>query len=94
VHAVGHVEGVRLKLQRPSEPGRLMAQIVMRGFGERPLEVADSVRLQITSPVLEITAAFDSPLRLEGAFSHFTAEPWLAWEGDAPLILAQDPEII
>jgi hypothetical protein len=93
VQSTGHVGGVRLKLHRPAGFGLLLAQVVLRGFGEMPKEVASSGRVEIMSPTQEITALLEPPLNLSGAFLYITVEPWLVWEGNAPLVLAQQPEI-
>jgi predicted O-methyltransferase YrrM len=93
LHPSGRVEGVRLKLHRAAGPGLLLVQVVLRGFGETPREIASSGRVEITSPALEIIVPVEPPLALAGRFSHFTAEPWLVWEGDAALVLAQEPTV-
>jgi predicted O-methyltransferase YrrM len=87
------VAGVRLKLHRPAGFGLLLVQVVLRGFGETPAEIASSGRVEIMSPTQEITALLEPPLNLSGTFLYFTVEPWLVWEGNAPLVLAQQPEI-
>ena len=90
----GTINGIRLALADASGPGTLHLQIVLRGFGAQPAEVSATASLRLNHARDTVTVAFPSPLALEGAFTHFTVEPFLIWNGEKPLQLAQPPQTI
>ena len=89
----GEVRGVRIPLAASSGRGTLYVQIVLRGFGAQPAEVADgaSVALDDARGVVDVSLA--TPLSLTGKFALFSVEPCLIWEGEAPLRLAGESEV-
>ena len=87
------VDGVRVAVATMSRAGTLHVQIILRGFGAQPA-VADanaSVRLDGAQKIVEVPLA--GPLHLAGAFTHFTIEPCLIWQGEQPLRISGEPEI-
>ncbi len=88
-----YARGVYLKLHRPSGPGTLSVQIVMRGFGPQPSEVSGSASTRISTTSGEIKILLDQPLETHGTFSHVRAEPWFVWEAETPLLLSEAPQV-
>jgi predicted O-methyltransferase YrrM len=86
------VVGLRLKFAPPAEPGRLTAQVVLRGFGMVPAETTAEASVQVEAGAKELSVTLASPARVEGQFVYFTVEPWLIWHGTQPLQLVAAPE--
>ena len=89
----GYAGGARLRLHRPSGPGNLSMQVVLRGFGPQPCELSGSTGVRISAAKDEITLTLDQPLETHGVFSHFLAEPWFVWESESPLVLLEAPVV-
>jgi predicted O-methyltransferase YrrM len=92
--ADSRVNGIRLALNGSRGEGTLHAQVVLRGFGAQLAEVSGTGSLRLTAAPDTITIPLASPLSLTGAFTHFTVEPWLMWEGQQPLRLTQPPQVV
>jgi len=86
------VVGLRLKFAPPAEPGRLTAQVVLRGFGMVPAETTAEATLQVEAGAKELSVTLAPPAQVEGQFVYFTVEPWLIWHGAQPLQLLAAPE--
>jgi predicted O-methyltransferase YrrM len=86
------VVGLRLKLVPPSQPGRLMAQVVLRGFGAVPAETTGAASVQVEAGLQELSIELMQPAEVDGQFVYFTVEPWLIWHGAQPLQLLAAPE--
>jgi hypothetical protein len=65
---------------------------VLRGFLPGAEEVTMAA-LDIAKPG-KVNLLFAKPLKIEGSFVRCTAEPWLVWGGEAPLVLSEIPTII
>src|SRR3984957_8502170 len=85
------VKGLRMHAE--SAGGTLYAQCVLRGFGSPGAEVVTMAALDIAKPG-KINLLFAEPLKIEGSFARCTAEPWLVWSGQTPLVLTEIPTII
>jgi predicted O-methyltransferase YrrM len=81
-----------LRIHAESGGGTLHAQCVLRGFLPGAEEVTMAA-LDIAKPG-EVNLLFAKPLKIEGSFVRCTAEPWLVWSGQTPLVLAEIPTII
>jgi len=81
-----------LRIHAESGGGTLHAQCVLRGFLPGAEEVTMAA-LDIAKPG-EVNLLFAKPLKIEGSFVRCTAEPWLVWSGQTPLVLADIPAII
>jgi len=88
----GKVSGLRLKLAPPVQAGVLNVQVVLRGFGTVPGETTAQARVAVAAGMTELAATLTEPAALDGQFVYFTVEPWLIWQGAAPLQLLADPE--
>ena len=86
------VVGLRLKFAPPAEPGRLTAQVVLRGFGMVPAETTAEATVQVEAGAKELSVTLAPPAQVEGQFVYFTVEPWLIWHGAQPLQLLAAPE--
>jgi len=86
------VVGLRLKFAPPAEPGRLTAQVVLRGFGMVPAETTAETSVQVEAGAKELSVTLEPPAQVEGQFVYFTVEPWLIWHGAQPLQLLAAPE--
>jgi len=86
------VVGLRLKFAPPAEPGRLTAQVVLRGFGMVPAETTGEASVQVEAGAKELSVTLAPPAQVEGQFVYFTVEPWLIWHGAQPLQLLAAPE--
>jgi predicted O-methyltransferase YrrM len=84
------LRGLRINAQ--SGGGTLHVQCVLRGFLPGAEEVTMAA-LDIAKPG-KVNLLFAKPLQIEGSFARCTAEPWLVWHGETPLILAEIPTII
>src|SRR6185295_18062295 len=69
--ADGRINGLRLALAGGSGTGTLHVQIVLRGFGAQPAEVAATASLRLAQARDTVTVALASPLALTGDFTHF-----------------------
>jgi hypothetical protein len=85
------VKGLRIHAE--SAGGTLHAQCVLRGFGSPGAEVVTMAALDIAKPGMK-ALMFPKPLVIEGSFERCSAEPWLVWSGQTPLVLAESPTII
>jgi predicted O-methyltransferase YrrM len=79
------VTGLRVKLARPSGPGKLSAQVVLRGFGATLVEELGEASVAVMPGQTEIEVTLAPPARLDGMFAYHTIEPWLIWNGAEPL---------
>jgi predicted O-methyltransferase YrrM len=86
------VTGLRLKLVPPPQPGRLTAQVVLRGFGAVPAETTSAASVQVEAGLKELSITLTPPAQVDGQFVYFTVEPWLIWHGAQPLQLLAAPE--
>jgi predicted O-methyltransferase YrrM len=86
------VVGLRLKFAPPATPGRLTAQVVLRGFGMVPAETTGEAGVQVEAGTTELSVTLAPPAQVEGQFVYFTVEPWLIWHGAQPLQLLAAPE--
>jgi predicted O-methyltransferase YrrM len=84
------VKGLRIHAE--SGGGTLHAQCVLRGFLPGAEEVTTAA-LDIAKPG-KVDLLFAKPLKIEGSFARCSAEPWLVWSGQTPLVLAEIPTII
>jgi len=85
------VTGLLVRLVETCEPGTLHAQAVLRGFGRTQKEALAESSLRLTPRSGPVEIRFSRPVVLEGDYSHYTVEPWLIWEADRPLKLAEAP---
>ncbi len=85
------VKGLRIHAE--SGGGTLHAQCVLRGLGLSSAEEVTMAALDIATPGT-VDLMFPKPLVIEGPFERCTAEPWLVWSGQTPLVLAEAPAII
>ncbi len=85
------VKGLRIHAE--SAGGTLHAQCVLRGFGSAGAEAVTMAALDIVTPGM-VDLKFPQPLKIKGSFDHCSAEPWLVWSGQTPLVLAEIPTII
>jgi predicted O-methyltransferase YrrM len=85
------VKGLRMHAQ--SAGGTLHAQCVLRGFGSPSAEAVTMAALDIATPGT-VSLMFPEPLVVKGSFLRCSAEPWLVWSGQTPLVLAEIPTII
>jgi predicted O-methyltransferase YrrM len=88
------VVGLRLKFAPPTEPGRLTAQVVLRGFGMVPAETTAEAGVQVEAGAKELSVTLTPPAQVDGQFVYYTVEPWLIWHGAKPLQLLAAPEPI
>ena len=86
------VAGLRLKLAPPPQPGRLTAQVVLRGFGAMPAETTGEASVQVEAGATELSITLTPPAQVDGQFAYLTVEPWLIWHGAQPLQLLAAPE--
>ena len=89
------INGLRLQLQSPSRPGKLIVQIVFRGFGGTQLweTAADAtINLHPGAVTQSVDVAFSPPQQLADGCVYYTVESWLIWRGEEPLQLLQLPE--
>jgi predicted O-methyltransferase YrrM len=86
------VAGLRLKLVPPPQPGRLTAQVVLRGFGAMPAETTGEANVQVEAGATELSITLTQPAQVDGQFAYLTVEPWLIWHGAQPLQLLAAPE--
>jgi hypothetical protein len=92
-----------MTLASRASSGILTAQCVLRGFDRTLVEVVGetSVALGNTSPATsgpglerwDVEIRFSPTIALDGEFAHATVEPWLAWHGEASLLLAKPPAV-
>jgi predicted O-methyltransferase YrrM len=86
------VVGLRLNFAPSAEPGRLTAQVVLRGFGMVPAETTAEASVQVEAGAKELAVTLAPPAQVDGQFVYFTVEPWLIWHGAQPLQLLAAPE--
>jgi predicted O-methyltransferase YrrM len=82
-----------LRIHAAAAGGTLHAQCVLRGFGSPAAEETIMAALDIATPGT-VDLMFPQSLVIKGQFDRCTAEPWLVWSGQTPLILAEIPTIL
>jgi predicted O-methyltransferase YrrM len=87
------VSGMTLAITSRATSGTLTAQCVLRGFGRTLVEVVGETSLTLADTEQDVTIRFSPPIVLDGEFAHATVEPWLAWDGEAALLLAEPPAV-
>ena len=85
------VKGLRIHAE--SAGGTLHAQCVLRGLGSPSVEKVTMAALDIARPGTA-DLMFAESLKVAGSFARCSAEPWLVWSGQTPLVLAEIPTII
>jgi predicted O-methyltransferase YrrM len=85
------VSGMTLTIASSTASGTLTAQCVLRGFGRTLVEVVGETSLALEDAGRNIVVRFSEPIVLDGEFAHVTIEPWLAWQGETALLLAEPP---
>ena len=86
------VVGLRLKFVPPPQPGRLTAQVVLRGFGAVPAETTGEASVPVEGGAKELSITLDQPAQVDGQFAYCTVEPWLISLSHQPLQLLAAPE--
>jgi hypothetical protein len=87
------VSGMRLTGADDASSGTLTAQCVLRGFSRTLVEVVGETSLALPGAERDVVVQFSPPIALDGQFAHVTVEPWLAWDGEATLLLAKLPAV-
>jgi hypothetical protein len=64
-----------------------------RRFGLVGAEEVTMAALDIATPGT-VDLMFPEPLVIKGSLERCSAEPWLVWSGQTPLVLAEIPTII
>jgi hypothetical protein len=82
-----------LRIHATAAGGTLHAQCVLRGFGSPAAEETIMAALDIATPGT-VDLIFPHPLEIKGSFERCSAESWLVWSGQTPLVLAKIPAII
>jgi predicted O-methyltransferase YrrM len=82
-----------LRIHAETGGGTLYAQCVLRGLGSVGAEEVTMAALAVATPGT-VDLMFPKPLVIKGPFERCTAEPWLVWSGQTPLVLAEIPTII
>jgi predicted O-methyltransferase YrrM len=86
------VTGLRLSLAEPRARGTLHVQCILRAFSDTRIdEIVGSAFCKIDGSTDKIDVAFPAPIAAEPVFARYQVEPWLIWQGDAPLALASPP---
>jgi predicted O-methyltransferase YrrM len=86
------VAGLRLSLGAPRQAGTLHVQCILRAFSDTRIdELVASASCTIDGGLDELGIAFAQPLAAQRCFQRFLVEPWLIWQGDAPLPLTSPP---
>jgi predicted O-methyltransferase YrrM len=88
------IGGVRVRSAARQAPGKLIVQVVFRGFDTGPrVETMVEATLDLQLGGSDVaTIPFDPPLQLQAGLAYYTVEPWLIWRGQEPLQLLQLPE--
>jgi hypothetical protein len=88
------VRGVKINVE-PHNAGVLHVQCVLRGFSaaEQPEAVAETT-LSLDGTGGEFLAQFGAPLTVATGCDSYRVEPWLVWEGAAPLPLRGLPTVV
>ncbi len=82
-----------LRIHAESAGGTLHVQCVLRGFGEAVAEEVIMTTMDIAMSG-KVDLMFPQPIEIKGSFERCSAEPWLVWRGETPLVLAEIPTII
>jgi Methyltransferase domain len=82
-----------LRIHAESACGTLHVQCVLRGFGTDMAEEVIMATIEIATPG-KINLVLSQPIEIKGSFERCSAEPWLVWQGETPLVLAEIPTII
>jgi predicted O-methyltransferase YrrM len=89
-----NVQGLRLSLAPGNRPGLLHVQCVVRGFGAtEQIEAIGGADVALDGRSTAISARFEPPVVLDGDFVRIGVEPWLIWQGEAPLQLLEPPAV-
>jgi len=86
------VRGLKLSLPKPRSAGTLYVQCILRGFSDTRIdEIVGSASCKIDGSTDEIDLVFETPIAAQVVFARYLVEPWLIWQGDAPLALSSPP---
>jgi predicted O-methyltransferase YrrM len=86
------VTGLKLSLAEPRSAGTLHVQCILRGFSDTRIdEIIGNVSCAIDGSVDKIDIAFQTPIAAPIIFARYSVEPWLIWQGEAPLALSSPP---
>jgi hypothetical protein len=86
--------GFKLTLKEQAPTGTLTAQCIVRGFGEKLVEVEGQTTVELDGANGMMAIPFLNPISLDsGNYDGISAELWLAWDGPEPLRLATAPEV-
>lgn len=88
------INGIRLSLNEP-QFGTLFVQCVLRGCSgdTRTVGVMVEAKEAIDGRTGTIDVTFTPVLQADGGMDQYFVEPWLAWQGEAPLKLAHEIEV-
>jgi hypothetical protein len=84
------VDSISISIVRPAT-GKLHVQCILRSFGEPWTEATFERSIEFTDAIGEVRVPLDIPCRPELLSVPRSVEPWLTWEGDAPLELMELP---
>jgi hypothetical protein len=82
-----------LRIHAESAGGTLHVQCVLRGFGTAIAEEVVMTTIDIATSG-KVDLMFSQPIEIKGSFERCSAELWLVWRGETPLVLAEIPTII
>ena len=85
------IDGLRIDAE--SAGGTLHVQCVLRGFGTAIAEEVVMTTMDIATSG-KVDLMFSQPIEIKGSFERCSAELWLVWRGETPLVLAEIPTII
>jgi Methyltransferase domain len=85
------VKGLRIHAE--SAGGALHIQCVLRGFGTAIAEEVVMTTIDVAASG-KVDLMFSQPIEIKGSFERCSAELWLVWRGETPLVLAEIPTII
>jgi Methyltransferase domain len=85
------IDGLRIHAE--SAGGTLHVQCVLRGFGTAIAEEVVMTTMDIATSG-KVDLMFSQPIEIKGSFERCSAELWLVWRGETPLVLAEIPTII
>jgi hypothetical protein len=71
--------------------GTLYLQCVLRTFTDPPIEGTVERQIELNGSGVGPVITFDPPIRPTREGARFTVEPWLSWNGLAPLKLKNPP---
>lgn len=86
------VEGLTIVPARAGQRGLLKVQCVLRAFSHpRVLEIITDAECLLQGGAEPVHIRFERSWTSEPGFDSYRVEPWLCWQGDAPLELAALP---